>query len=374
MAHFLGQTRHFGNATGIVGDGAEGVECHDHASERQHGCHGHSRAEQATQNIGDDDARHDDEGGKCSGFHRNRKTLDHVGAVTGDRSFSDGVDRALARGRVVFGDVDDRRGDHEANHAAPEQIHGREATEIDGHAAEDIGDHGVECGERKHAGCDDTLVERAHDVVAGAQLHEVGADDGGNDASAANGQRQHHAGQLELGGKCDGCENHGGNSGHHIGFEQVSRHAGAIAHVVANVVGDGGGVAGIIFGNACFNLAHHVAAHVSTLGEDAAAETREDGDEGGTEGQSHQRVDNRAACRVKAHGAREEAEIEGYAQKAQTRHQKTRHRARLEGQVEATGQRLGGGLRHAHIGAHRDVHADEAGSAGENGTDGKADR
>ena len=258
--------------------------------------------------------------------------------MTGDRGFSDGVDRALARAGVVFGDPDDGCGDHEAHHAAPEQIHRREAAEVYGHAAKHVRDHGIECDERQQARCDDALVERAHDVVAGTQLDEIGADDGGDDASAANGQRQHHASELELSRQSDGCQHHGSNSRHHIGFEQVSGHAGAIAHVVADIVGDGGGVAGIIFGNARFDLAHHVTAHVSTLGKDAAAETREDGDERGTEGQGHQCVDHRAACRVKAHGALQEGEIEGHTQKAQTRHQQARHRTCLEGEVKATGQ------------------------------------
>ena len=88
--------------------------------------------------------------------------------------------------------------------------------------------------------------------------------------------------------------------GHHIGFEQVGGHAGAIADIVADVVGDGRGVARIIFRNAGFDLAHHVAADVRTLGEDAAAETGEDRDQRGAEGKRHQRVDDGAAGGFKA--------------------------------------------------------------------------
>jgi hypothetical protein len=36
VAHLLGQAGHFGDAAGIVGDRAEGVERHDHAGQRQH--------------------------------------------------------------------------------------------------------------------------------------------------------------------------------------------------------------------------------------------------------------------------------------------------------------------------------------------------
>ena len=77
-------------------------------------------------------------------------------------------------------------------------------------------------------------------------------------------------------GEDDCRENHCCYSRHHIGFEQVGRHAGAIAHVVAHVVGDRCRVARIIFRNAGFHFADHVAADVRTLGEDAAAETGED--------------------------------------------------------------------------------------------------
>ena len=261
----------------------------------------------------------------------------------------------------------------QAHHAAPEQAHRGEAAEVDGHAAEHEVDHREERDEREHARRDHALVERAHDVVVGAELDEVGADDRGHHAGAADGERQHHAGELEVRRERDGREHHGGNGRHHIGLEQVGRHAGAIADVVTDVVGDGGGVARIIFRDARFDLAHHVAADVRTLGEDAAAETGEDRDQRGAEGQGHQRVDDGAARRVEAHRVLEEAEVEGDAEEAQARDEKARDRARLEGEVEAARERLGGRLRHAHIGAHRDVHADEAGETREHGADGEAD-
>ena len=48
---------------------------------------------------------------------------------------------------------------------------------------------------------------------------------------------------------------------------------------------------------------------------------------------------------------------------------------RLEGHVQRRRpMRLGGGLRGAHVGAHRDVHADEASKAGQDGANGKANR
>ncbi len=107
VAHFLGQAGHFGNAAGIVGDRAEGVERDDHAGEGQHGGDGEGDAEQAGEVVGDDDAGDDDDGRQRGRFERDGEALDDVGAVAGDRGFGDRVDRALARAGVVFGDDDD---------------------------------------------------------------------------------------------------------------------------------------------------------------------------------------------------------------------------------------------------------------------------
>ena len=104
---------------------------------------------------------------------------------------------------------------------------------------------------------------------------------------AGDGQRiEHHALRAgRIAGEIDRRQHHGRHDGHRIGFEQVGRHAGAVADVVAHVVGDRGGVARIVLGNSCFDLAHHVAADVGALGEDAAAKTGEDRDQRRAEAQ-----------------------------------------------------------------------------------------
>src|SRR4029450_9253391 len=135
--------------------------------------------------------------------------------------------------------------DDEADQAAPEEPHRREAAQIDIHAAEYVVYHRIEGDKRQDGGGDEALIERAHDVVGGAELHEEGADDRGDDAGAANGKRQHHASELVGVRQYDGREHHGGDRGHHIGLEQIGSHAGAVADIVADIVGDGGGVARI---------------------------------------------------------------------------------------------------------------------------------
>jgi hypothetical protein len=68
----------------------------------------------------------------------------------------------------------------------------------------------------------------------------------------------------------------------------------------------------------------------------------------------------------------QEAEIEGDAEQREARDQHAGDGAGLEGEFEAAGQRRGRGLRGAHIGAHRDVHADEAGRARQHRADQEA--
>ena len=228
--------------------------------------------------------------------------------------------------------------------------------------------------DRQHGGHDHALVHRPHDAAVGAEADEVGADDRGDDAGAADGQRIDHqlVDQRRIGREEDRRQHHGGDGGHRIGLEQVGGHAGAVADIVADVVGDGGRVARVIFGDAGFDLADHVAADVRALGEDAAAETGEDRDQRGAEAQRDQRVDHLAAAAGDAH-LQQHGEVADDAQQGEARHQHAGDRARLEGEVEALRQALLRRHRGAHVGAHRHVHADEAGRARQHRADQEAD-
>jgi hypothetical protein len=70
----------------------------------------------------------------------------------------------------------------------------------------------------------------------------------------------------------------------------------------------------------------------------------------------------------------QEAEIKRDAEQRETGDQKAGDGARLERELEAAGERCGRRLRGADIGAHRHIHADEAGRAGQDRADGKSDR
>ena len=67
-------------------------------------------------------------------------------------------------------------------------------------------------------------------------------------------------------------------------------------------------------------------------------------------------------------------EIERDAEQREAGDQQAGDGARLERELEAVGERADRGLRGAHIGAHRDVHADEAGGAREHRADQEAER
>ena len=134
------------------------------------------------------------------------------------------------------------------------------------------------------------------------------------------------------------------------------------------------GIARIVLGNARFDLADEVGADVGALGEDAAAETGEDRDQRGAEAERDQRVDDDAVGHRVAERTGEHPVVDGDAEQREAGDQKSGHRARLEGDVEAAGERLGRRLGGAHVGPHRDVHADEARRAGQDRADQEADR
>ncbi len=382
LAHLFRQARHLGDAAGIVGDRAEGVERHDHAGEREHGGDRDRDAEQARELVGDQDAGDDHDRRQRGGFQRNGQALDDVGAVAGDRGLGDRLHRAEVRAGVVLGDDDDQQ-----RHGKTDQRTAEQAARGEGHAlhggerrreaAEHQVVHGGDRADREHTGGNEALVERAHDRLAGAELHEEGADDRRDDADAADGERiGHHLEQHVRPGAAeeDRRQHHGGHRRHRIGLEQIGRHAGAIAHVVTDVVGDGGGVARIVFRDAGLDLADEIAAHVSAFGENPAAETGEDRDQRGPEAQRHQCVDDGAIIGRIVHRSGEEAEIEGDAEQREACDQQPGDGAGLEGELEAAGKRSDRRLGGANIGAHRDVHADEAGQAREDRADQEADR
>ena len=90
-AHVVVEARHFGDAAGIVGDRAIGVERDDHAGEREHRGRREGDADQARELVRDDDADADDERRKRRRFKADGEALDDVGAVAGLRGLGDAL-------------------------------------------------------------------------------------------------------------------------------------------------------------------------------------------------------------------------------------------------------------------------------------------
>ncbi len=169
----------------------------------------------------------------------------------------------------------------------------------------------------------------------------------------------------------ESAEQHRGDRGDAIGLEQVCGHAGAIADVVADVVRDHGRVARIVFRNACLDFANEVGADVGALGVDAAAEPGEDRDERAAEAQADHRVERRAQI-VRIEPVHD-GEVAGHRDEPQADDKQTGDGTSAEGHRERRTHALARGFGGAHVGAHRDGHADEAGRAREQRPDEEAD-
>ncbi len=249
------------------------------------------------------------------------------------------------------------------------------ARRADGPPADGEEGRGGKARDRQDSGGDQAFVQCPHDRTARPELDKVSSGNGRDDASRADRQRIEHGGiKHRLPGEENRGEHHGGDDRHRIGFEQISRHSGAIADIVADIIGDRRRIAGIVFGNAGFDLADEIGADIGALGENAAAKAGENRDERRAETERDQRVDRLAAVRRMAERPGENVKISRHAKERQARDQEPGDGAGLEGNVEARGERLHGRLGGAHIGADRNIHADEARRAGKDRADQKSGR
>ncbi len=147
----FGQTGHFGDTAGVVGDRAVGVKRHDDAGHGQHrGC-GDRDAVQAAQCVGAIDCQTHGQHRRCGGLHRHAQAGDHVGAVTGGGCLRNVAHRAeLGRG-VVLGDPHHRGGQRQTDQGGQIQIHRRYQLAADHHAiTQQPGGYRVERDHRQH--------------------------------------------------------------------------------------------------------------------------------------------------------------------------------------------------------------------------------
>ena len=105
----------------------------------------------------------------------------------------------------------------------------------------------------------------------------------------------------------------------------------------------------------------------------SAAKTGEDRDQRGTEAERDQRIDDFTRAAFVPQYRSQDVEVDGDAEQGEARNQHASDGARLEGDVETGCEAVRCRLGRAHIGADGDVHADEAGSPRQHGTDQEAD-
>ena len=188
----------------------------------------------------------------------------------------------------------------------------------------------------------------------------VGADDRADDADGPDQQRKDHALVPERGV----AENHGGDDGHLVTFENVGGHAGTIADVVAHVVGDGGSVAWIVFGDVLFNFTDQVGADVGSLGINAAADTHEQGQQGAAEAEAEQGLVGFFA---------EVQENQRTTQKTQTVGKHAGDGAGAVADLHGSAETLPGRGGDTEITGRGQTHADEADGGREDGPDQESD-
>ena len=192
-------------------------------------------------------------------------------------------------GRIVFGDPDDEAGQGQADKGRAENAPGGEAAGFVAESPHEPGGYEIKGDGRQDPGNGQALIQRAHDVLAGAELDEVSTDDRGNNRNAAQEEREFDPGAVGTENRLG--QQHGGHQRYRISFIKVGGHAGAVAHIVTHVVGDNRRVSRVVFRDAGLNFTDQVGAHVSRLGVDPAGDTGEDAHEGAAETEADEGVE-----------------------------------------------------------------------------------
>ena len=279
---------HFGNAPGVVGDGAVGVDGEGDGHGGEHAEGGEGVAEETAHVVGEEDGDGHGGGGGEDGDVAEGETVDDVGGGTGFAGFGDFLDGPVGAGGVVFGGVADEETRPETGVDADE---GGGAGGVDGADGEGFGEavHGdeVEDDGGTNGGHDELLLEDGFDVFglldAAGDGGEVGGDHADDGAGGGDHEGVHHV--SEVGGEFSGggSNDEGGAGGFTEGAEQVGAHTGDITNVVTDAVSNDTGVALVIFRDVLFDLADEISTDVGSLGEDTTTNTAEAGDGGATE-------------------------------------------------------------------------------------------
>ena len=184
------------------------------------------------------------------------------------------------------------------------------------------------------------------------EVHPADANERRDDRQSAQHKRINH---RRIRAHRQVAHQHAADQAHRIRFENVRRHARAVAHVVAHVVGNGRRIPRIILIQILLILAHQIRAHVRRLGINTTAQSRKHTDQRAAQRQPHQRIDR--MLRV-VHAAFHHQIKHPHRQQAQRHDEQTRHRTAIESHLQRRMTAHRGRLRRAHVRPHRDHHPD----------------
>ena len=383
FADFFFQTAHFGNAAGIVGNRAIGVDRKLNARRREHAQRSERDAVKTRAKIRKRDRDANQEDGNNRRNHADRKTADDVRRRPCRRSFGNGFDRFIRIRRIIFRDfADERTGnqtarDGEENHHCvdmnqtadrmfPNQAFGGQ-NEIGRAVCRDCRQNG-----RRNR----TAIEG----VLGIRFFVFAADDkraqnAENDADGGNDERQDDGRELSLIRRPKRrAQNRRTDDGADVRFEQVGAHAGDVADVVADVIGDNGRIARIVFGDARFDFAHEVGAHVGGFRVNAAAHARKQCNRRCAEAKARKNFEDLVHAFADKNDVRIEQEQANNAQKPETDDRHAHDGAAAECDGQGVSQPLAGGVRRADIGFCRHAHAEKSCRCAANRADDKRNR
>mmetsp|Transcript_45299 Transcript_45299/g.92485 ORF Transcript_45299/g.92485 Transcript_45299/m.92485 type:complete len:879 (+) Transcript_45299:186-2822(+) len=386
VAHLRGHFHHFGDATGVVGDGAvdvdgeAGGERREHAQRRQrHPVHAR-RLERE-----EDDGREDDDG-EDGRLVAKREPVDDVGCRPSLRRPCHVAHRLVAVGGEELSD--------EADEApAPKTSdHAEIADSVGDSALHAVDEHGHRLGksplaerpehDRHHdRGQPELDLEGLLDVRLLADRLDVGGNKGAHHAHD-DAERRDEEGEDQSGpaGRDDGrgssANEHGGARGFAEGTEEIRAHARDVAHVISDVVGDASGVVGRILVELLAvadanDLARQIGANIGSLGEDSSSHTPEHGDGRAAKTIASDALKEavvvRLSARIRDEAAVEEAEdVQDHEREGAER--VAHHPSCAEGSVEALHPSLLAVLLRrdgrASVGEHRNHHTDVSGEDG----------
>ncbi len=370
LPHLGVEVGHFGNATGVVGDGTVGVHGDRDAESRQHpdSRYGHAVYPASGAHCPltcierDPDPggyRYHREGGRA---HSLGHTGDDHGGGPGLRLASDFLDRLV----VVRGEPLRNLSDQPADDETGDDCDPDAEPVVHQVAEDDVGEPGHSGGGDDH-GEIGSAMECCGEMLLVLRLDQERPDDRSEHAQRGDGEREDDC----LGLECRRPEDEGSvcnrsDDGADVGLEEVGAHAGDVTDVVAHVVGDDGRIAGIVLGDTGLDLADQVGADVGGLGVDAAADTGEEGDRRAPKTYGGDDVNPT----LLTHDVVEQPKTQSETEQSESGNGEAHHSAPPEGNWERSRDAPGAsGLGGAGVGRGCDSHADESGEGRENRTE-----